>query len=293
MDTPTPEYLTTQELAELLRIKERKVYDLAASGAVPCTRVVGKLLFPRQEIQVWLDAARSGPMDNTPLPPIFCGSHDPLLEWALRQSGCGLAAFFDGSLDGLNRVHARQAVACGMHIREGENWNLDTIQKTMGAKPYVVVEFAKRARGLVVSAGNPLQIKTMADLRNHRVARRQKMAASEVLFEQMAEQAGLQPNQLAGPSSPALTEDELARLVQTGKADAAFGLAAVANGSGLDYVPIIEERFDLLVWRSAWFDPPFQTLLNFMKGPAIAERASEMTGYDLSNLGTIHLNGPI
>ena len=40
-DTPS-EFLTTQELAALLRIKERKVYDLAAAGQVPCVRVVGK-----------------------------------------------------------------------------------------------------------------------------------------------------------------------------------------------------------------------------------------------------------
>ena len=54
------QYLTTRELAELLRIKERKVYDLAASGEVPCSRATGKLLFPREAIDAWLQRHSDG-----------------------------------------------------------------------------------------------------------------------------------------------------------------------------------------------------------------------------------------
>ncbi len=61
MGKTNSDYLTTKELADLLRIKERRVYGLAASGDVPCVRVVGKLLFPRNQIEAWMAAARSGP----------------------------------------------------------------------------------------------------------------------------------------------------------------------------------------------------------------------------------------
>ena len=62
METATEphEFLTVRELAEVLRIKERKVYDLAASGRVPCSRATGKLLFPAGEIRAWIDGAKSG-----------------------------------------------------------------------------------------------------------------------------------------------------------------------------------------------------------------------------------------
>ena len=93
------EYLTTRELAALLRIKERKVYDLAASGTVPCSKAMGKLLFPRTEIEAWIAAGRhrpesrqdirrgSAPRSSFVRPNVVLGSHDPLLEWALRESG--------------------------------------------------------------------------------------------------------------------------------------------------------------------------------------------------------------
>ena len=104
------DYLTTRELADLLRIGERKVYDLAGNGEVPCVRAVGKLLFPRAEIAAWLASSRTGPQVlEAPLPEIVAGSHDPLLDWALRESRSGLASFYDGSYDGLKRLAARSA----------------------------------------------------------------------------------------------------------------------------------------------------------------------------------------
>ena len=116
---PMSEYLTTKELAELLRIKERKVYDLAASGQVPVSRAMGKLLFPRAAITQWIAANATG-LAVAPEPStrqnVFLGSHDPLLEWALRESRAGLATFFDGSLDRIERFAASEGIATGLHV---------------------------------------------------------------------------------------------------------------------------------------------------------------------------------
>ena len=93
MTHPISPYLTTKELAQLLRLGERKVYDLASSEQVPCVRAGGKLLFARDAVEAWLQQTYSGPtLDSAlDLPSIIAGSHDPLLDWALRQSGSGLA----------------------------------------------------------------------------------------------------------------------------------------------------------------------------------------------------------
>src|SRR5690606_5923351 len=118
-----PAFLTTKEVADLLRVRERKVYEMAAEGEIPCRRVTGKLLFPRVELEAWLAGGIAAPAEAPP--DIVAGSHDPLLDWAIRESGSGLATFFDGSLDGLERVAGRRAVAAGMHVfePEGPDWN--------------------------------------------------------------------------------------------------------------------------------------------------------------------------
>ncbi|NND92887.1 MAG: helix-turn-helix transcriptional regulator [Granulosicoccus sp.] len=287
-------YLTTRELAELLRIKERKVYDMATNGEVPCVRVVGKLLFPRDEIRRWIDASRSGPVSpgQRVLPCTVLGSHDPLLDWALRESGSTLAAFMDGSVDGLHRLARGEGVACGTHIHESDGWNVGTVQNQFDNKPVVLVEFARRSRGLIVAAENPLGLTSMSSIAGHRVARRQQGAASQQLFEYLQREAGVAPDSLQSVTDLARTEDELGMQVFDGRADLAFGLASVATRLRLGFVPQLEERFDLLVWRQSWFEPPMQKLLQFMAGDAFAAKAKSLGGYDISGQGTVHFNAP-
>ncbi len=285
-------YLTTRELADLLRIKERKVYDMATRGEVPCVRVVGKLLFPREQISRWLDAASSGPAitANSPIPPTLVGSHDPLLDWALRESSSGLAAFFDGSRDGLQRFGQREGVACGIHVHEDGQWNVNTVKEQFEGRSVVLVEFAKRSRGLIVPMANPFGLTTIASLDTHRVAHRQAGAASEQLFKHLLEDAGVAPSKLMICDDCARTEDELGMQVFDGRVDVAFGLESVATRLRLGFVPLLEERFDLLVWRQAWFDQPFQRLLAFAEGRVFQEKAASLGGYDVSQLGKVHYN---
>ncbi|MCC0017833.1 MAG: helix-turn-helix transcriptional regulator [Rhodobiaceae bacterium] len=289
-DAP-PIYLTTKELAELLRIGERKVYDLANNGQVPCVRVIGKLLFPRSDVEAWIESSRSGPLPPTPLPAIMAGSHDPLLEWALRESGSGLAAFMDGSLDGLERLGRRDCIGCGAHIHEpGEQWNTGTVGRTLAGKPIVVVEFARRSRGLIVATGNPSGIVDIASTKGRRFARRQQSAASQQWFEELAGGAGLDMSMMSGPEAPLRTEADVALAVLDGKADAAFGLEAMARQFRLGFVPVAQERYDLVVWRQGYFTRAFQKLLRFLASPAFAAHANEMGGYDLTHAGTVHYN---
>jgi molybdate-binding protein len=89
----------------------------------------------------------------------------------------------------------------------------------------------------------------------------------------------------------ARTEAEAALAVLEGKADAAFGLRAMAQQLRLGFLPLVRERFDLLVDRAAWFDPPLQRLSNFCRSPAFLARAAELTGYDVRGFGTVQFNG--
>ncbi|MGI9426778.1 MAG: substrate-binding domain-containing protein, partial [Hyphomicrobiaceae bacterium] len=188
------EYLTTREVAALLRLKERKVYDLAASGDIPCSRATGKLLFPRSEVEAWLQRNTTGERRSASAagarPRVFLGSHDPLLEWALRESHADLAMFFDGSLDGLERFARGEGVACGLHICEGKNWNVPMIAERFGQDPVVLVEWAWRRRGLIVRGEDASKIRSLADIVNRRIVPRQEQSGSQILFDQLLSEAG-------------------------------------------------------------------------------------------------------
>jgi excisionase family DNA binding protein len=294
MSRAETDFLTTRELADLLRIKERKVYELAAADAVPCLRVTGKLLFPRAAIAAWLQRHTSGSAPGAPVQraQVFSGSHDPLLEWALRESGADLATHFDSSLDGLERFAALAAVATGLHLHDPGTggWNRHLVAARFADAPVVLVEFAWRQRGLVVAAGEEATIRTVADLRGRRVVPRQAGAGSQALLEHLVSSSGLAADAIEF-TTPARTEADAALAVVEGKADAAFGLQGLARQYRLGFVPVIRERFDLLVERRAWFEPPLQALFAFCRTEGFRRKAQEFAGYDVSGFGRVQFNG--
>lgn len=290
----TTEFLTTRELADLLHIKERKVYELAASGAVPCSRATGKLLFPRQEIDAWVARHSSGmPAAGTNRnSKVFLGSHDPLLEWSLRASGTELATYFDGSLDGLDRFGRGEGLASGLHVYDPEtgDWNVAVVRARFAHAPVALVEFASRERGLIVAPGKEAGFPELPALKGHRVVPRQGAAGSQVLLQHLMEKAGLHQNDMDWTDT-ARTESDAALAVLEGKADTTLGLRAMAQQLRLGFVPLVRERFDILVDRAAWFDPPLQRLFSFFRSSAFLDKAAELAGYDVSGLGTVHFNG--
>ena len=280
-----PQYLTTHEVAELLRVKERKVYDLAASGEIPHRRITGKLLFPRAEILAWIEGA-AAPDER---PAVVTGSHDPLLDWAVRESGAGLATLFNGSTAGLETFAAGQAALTGLHLPDAQGWNVPALTRR-GLGGCVLIGWAVRARGLIL-APELAGASGLADLRGRRLVRRQPGAGAAELFDRLLDQAGLGHRDFAA-GELARTESDAAAAVATGQADATLGLAAMARQYDLPFAPLVDEPFDLLIDRRAYFTAPVQTLMAFAATEAVQAKAARMGGYDLAGLGQVRWLSP-
>jgi len=289
-------FLTTREVAELLRVRERKVYELVAEQAIPVSRVTGKMLFPRDLVEAWVRRRvefAAGTADLAPPPVVFAGSHDPLLDWAIRESGSEIATFFGGSIDGLTRLTNRKALAAGLHVFDPETgeFNLSLVADELAGQPVVMTEWAWRTQGLVVASGNPRGLASAADLAGVRFIPRQPEAGSHLLLRHLLAESGVGPDTVAMLDPPARTEADVALHVLEGRADAGLAVETVARMHRLDFIPLFRERYDLLVWRREYFEPPMQRLLAFCATAAFRRRAAELGGYDLSGLGTVHYNG--
>src|SRR3954452_24856203 len=143
-----PDLLTADEAAVYLRLSERKLYELVANGAIPCTKVTGKWLFPRAALDRWLVAGLVLPaLAQAPAPPIVGGSHDPLLEWALRESGSGLASLPEGSEAGLRRLTGGEGIAAAIHLHglagDDKQANIAAVAEAPGLHDAVVIGFAR------------------------------------------------------------------------------------------------------------------------------------------------------
>jgi len=293
------ELMTTQEVAEYLRIKERKVYDLVQRGAIPCSRVTGKWLFRKNLIDQWLDEHSHGAEDlegRGARPPVIGGSHDPLLEWAVRESGCEIATLFNGSTDGLERFAKGALAVTGLHLLDAESgeFNVAAAVAALPGVPFVLVEWAWREQGLMLPPGNPLHIGGLRDLvdRDVKVIDRQPGAGSHRLFRTLLGAEGIKVRSLQLLPAPARNEHEVAMAVLNGGADAGFGVASAARQFGLGFVPLGRERYDLLVTRRDYFEPTVQHLLSYTRDPRFLAKGKELGGYDLSGLGRVHYNAP-
>jgi excisionase family DNA binding protein len=291
--------MNTREVADYLRIKERKVYDLVRTGSIPCARLTGKWLFPKTLIDLWVIRHTQAEPDlgaDWHTPRVIAGSHDPLLEWAVRESGCECAMLFDGSLDGIRRLASRQAMVCGTHILDTDTglYNVDLARQILVGSQSVLLEWAKREQGLIIASDNPRGIKELADLRKRKVrfVDRQSTAGSHVLLTHLLAQAGMSRQDLNLVGITARSETDVATTVLDGKADAGIAIAAVARQFRLDFLPLHRERYDLAITRRDYFEPSFQQLLAFTRSPAFNERARELSGYDISNFGQVVYNAP-
>ena len=284
-----PRYLTTKEVAELLRVKERKVYDLAAAGEIPHRRITGKLLFPNAEIMAWIDGG--GDPARSVRPAVLAGSHDPLLDWAVRECGSGLATLLNGSLDGLDRFVDGRAALAGLHIPEETGWNVVTVA-ARGVRGSVLIAWTTRARGLILSERLRGEVRCVSDLRGRRIAMRQPGAGAATLLEHLLSKAGMTETDLIPSTEFARTESDAAAAVAAGNADAALGIEAMARQFHLPFLPLVGERFDLLVDRRAYFTEPVQALLAFARTDVFRPRPSPWAATTSRRTGAVRWLSP-
>jgi excisionase family DNA binding protein len=286
---------TTAEAANYLRLKERKIYEMVAEGSVPCTKVTGRWLFPKVDLDHWLASSITRPAGMTrPEPaPIIAGSHDPLLEWALRESGSGLATLAVGSEAGLARFTAGEAIAAAMHLHALEDpetdANVAAISSRSDMQDAVMVGFCRREQGLLLAPGNPLKIRAIGDAiaKRARVAMRPKGAGAQLLLLSLLHRAKAAPDALVAVSPVCPTGPDIAQAIRAGRADTGIATRSVANSAGLDFVPIVWEPFDLLMRQRDYFHPPLQALIRFLQSGELAARVHEMGGFDLSDVGKV------
>ncbi len=286
--------LTTAEAADYLRIKERKLYELVAEQAIPCTKMTGKWLFPRADLDRWLLSGMARPFGVIPAdpPPIIGGSHDPLLQWALAESRAGLAILPEGSEAGYRRFLNGEIAAAAIHFHDLDDpmkdANIDVVAKEPTLYDAVLVHFCTREQGLLVASGNPKELTSVADIKRAkaRLAVRPEGAGAQQLLLSLLKRDGLSIRDL-GKTLHAPTGPDIAQAIRAGHADCGIATRAVALAAGVGFVPLIKERFDLLMRQRDSYRPPLQTFLKLLEQPVFTNRAKELGGIDVARAGTV------
>jgi putative molybdopterin biosynthesis protein len=227
---------------------------------------------------------------------VVLGSHDntiDLLATLLRRRDhhLRLSSGHVGSLGGLMALRQGRSHLGGSHMLDPETntYNVPFIQKYLAGVPLKLINLAWREQGLMVAAGNPKEITTIKDLVREEVRfiNRQRGAGTRLLLDYLLKEAGLQPEQVKGYGREEYTHMAVAVNVLSGTADVGLGILAAARALGLDFIPLLPERYDLVVPETTFADPRFQTLLAVVRSREFQEAAAALGGYDLKDCGRI------
>ena len=294
--------LSTREIATFLNINEKMVYSLISDKGLPATKITGKWLFPRYLVEQWLENETINyPKTFNPVHPcqgllVITGSNDILLDRMIslfnRLHSEHVAVFGNiGSAGGIKALKNNLCHIAASHLMQDDEqeYNFDFTSREFEKNPPALVNFCKREQGLIITKENPLSISGISDLdqKGLKIANRPKGTGTRLLLDKELSKAGLNGSNIKGYEQVFMTHMDVALQVLSGSADTALAIKPVASLLNLKFIPLRQERFDLLISKDFFFEKKVQMFLELLHKPKFHKIADELDGYDLSLCGKV------
>ncbi|MGO0061340.1 molybdopterin biosynthesis protein [Brevibacillus fluminis] len=229
---------------------------------------------------------------------VSTGSHDlsmDILHTLIRQENpqLFLNSSHVGSMGGIMAVQKGEAHMAGVHLFDEATgaYNETYIAKYAKGRDVVLVQLVYRQQGWIVPKGNPLSIQSVSDLTRANITymNRQRGAGTRLLFDYLLKEQGISREDIYGYSREAVSHLSVAAAVAGGTADVGLGIFSAAQAMGLDFIPVAEERYDLLLSRTFFESPEGETLMKIIRSAEFAHRMESLGGYSCRDSGTILL----
>jgi putative molybdopterin biosynthesis protein len=228
---------------------------------------------------------------------ISIGSHDNILDVLANQlhrlkAPIRLSSAHVGSMGGIMAIKRGEAHIAGSHLLDEDTgeYNVSFIKRFLGGIPLKLVNLCYREQGLIVASGNPKKIQNFNDIseNGHLFINRQKGAGTRLLTDQILRESGLDPEQIPGYDHEEYTHMNVAAAVASGSVDTGMGIRAAALALGLDFVPVAEERYDLIIPEQFITDHRILAALDIIREHKdFRENVLALGGYDLRDSGDV------
>lgn len=263
----------------------------------------GVILIPRgveglqagEQIQVQLRRPRAI-IDRT---LVSIGSHDICLDFLadiLQHKNLRLVSANVGSMGGIMALRRGDTHFAGIHLLDQEigEYNITYLQRYLADRKWLLINLVKRQQGLMVPPGNPLGITSLFDLTKPaiRYINRQAGSGTRVLLDYLLRENCIQPDNINGYTREEYTHLAVAAAIKNNAADAGLGIFAAAQAMELDFVPLTEERYDLVILPEVMGEKNLEILLATIKSDEFRRRADTYGGYSLEVSGEIISRNP-
>lgn len=227
---------------------------------------------------------------------VVIGSHDmtiDILGDEIRRSGYNIRISSGnvGSLGGLMALRKKTCHMAGAHLLDTktQEYNIPYIKQYLKGTQMHVFHLVLRDQGLIITKGNPKGIQGLNDLTRDDITfvNRQAGSGTRILLDYRLGQTDIKPESITGYNNEEFTHMAVAVDVLSGAADCGMGIFAAAQALGLDFLPIVQEQYDIIVPSSIVETPNIQTIIQTIRSEAFKERVTRLGGYDPSQSGQL------
>lgn len=311
--------LTAQDVANMLKISKNTVYELIKRGELSAYKVGRKMRFTESDVEAYITNSKSPLSSKAALqmPPadsavfthgsqesssfygssfIICGQ-DPLLDVLsseLERCTNGIKALrsYSGSYNSLTALYYGQVHAASTHLWDGDSdqYNIPYVKRLLPGIPAVIVHLTCRTQGLYVAKGNPKNITSWNDFKRSDLTmiNREKGAGSRILLDEHLRLLGIQGRSISGYLRESTSHLTAASTVGRGGADVAVGDKKFAKQvSNIDFIPLQEERYDLVFKKEDLNHPAVQAIVKILGADEFKLQFQELDGYNISEMGKI------
>lgn len=304
--TPTRKMASRLGLEEFVRVKLGEVGGRIV--ATPLPRGAGSITsITEADGIVRIPADTEGVNENAPVAAellrpaselgrtiVIVGSHDNSLDvladqLKAAQAGFTLSSSHVGSMGGLMAIKRGVCHLAGSHLLDpvDGSYNVSYIRQYLPDRPIKLVNLVYRENGLIVRRGNPKAIRGMPDLVRPDVTfiNRQAGSGTRILLDYRLGHLGIDPTAIKGYDVEEFTHMSVAVAVSSGSADAGLGIYAAARALGLDFIPVVTEKYDLVIPAQYFASGPIQTLLGIIASAEFKRRVEALGGYSTRRTG--------
>lgn len=315
---------TTEEIADLLKVSKLTVYDLIKKGDLRAYRVGRQMRIDAADLEDYKNNSKSGghlvvadenavqtkneetPSNETALPSpqtqphatrkVIISGQDislDLLAGAIEKSGNGYRPLrsYTGSLNSLIDMYRGEADIVSTHLFDADTgtYNIPYIKRILTGHSYIVINLLSRKAGLYVQKNNPKRIFSWADFSKPdiKMVNREIGSGARVLLDEMLRVENITGRTINGYDNVELNHITVAGKVASGTADIGVGIEKAATLVGVDFIPLIQERYDLVLFKTSENDVLRNTILSTLQSKAFQNEIHAISGYDLSLTGSI------
>ncbi|MCC7354942.1 MAG: GntR family transcriptional regulator [Anaerolineae bacterium] len=224
----------------------------------------------------------------------FVGSHDLAVEILASQfrrayPRAPFSVRYTGSVGGLMALLQGEANVAGSHLLDEESgeYNVPLVRRLLVGYPVRLITLVERWQGFIVAPGNPKKISRLEDLARSDVTfvNRQPGSGTRVLLDQRLNALGVSPSRVRGYAHTEETHLGVATVVAQGKADVGLGIRAAAHSLGLDFVPLLRERYDLVIRQEEAGASAIRAMLHLLSQQEFRRLVDGLGGYDTTKSG--------